>query len=138
MSPRDTVLVEMVRQNWEHLRHIERLRMGMASFYAVLVAAVLAVLAQVPLMNQRPLLIVLAALSIFEVFVTLRFNAHVPFRLGKLRDLAQELSVANTHIAYFGAEGWTTYIRYRWVFLVVYLLATVVFAWLSFLGCLAC
>jgi hypothetical protein len=117
MHHRRNVMLEMVRQNWEHLRHIEQLRMRLANFYAVVVAGVLAFITQAPNINQRPLLIVLAALSLFGVVTTLRFNAHIPFRLEKLRELARQMGVPADRIAYFGSEDWTRWIRFRNIFL---------------------
>ena len=56
--------LEAFRQNWEQIRHIEKVRLSFTSFYFLIIAGTLAFA-----YNSRPLIIALAVLSAFGTLI---------------------------------------------------------------------
>ena len=80
--------LELIRQYFEHFRHEENHRATFTGFYAVIAAAVLAFFAQASDFNQRPLLMVLLALSGLGSVLTFRTWRNLEALRRRLQNLA--------------------------------------------------
>ena len=67
---KDEVKLEAFRQNWEQIRHIEKVRLSFTSFYFLIVAGTLAFAYE-----SRPLVIALAVLSAFGALICWRTDS---------------------------------------------------------------
>ncbi len=83
--------LEAFRQHWEQIRHIERLRLTFTSFYALIVAALIAYVTQMK-PDGRPFFIILAVLSIAGLFLCIRTSRTPVHHRDKAYHLAKELT----------------------------------------------
>ena len=121
-------LDELYRQNWEHARHVENERMNFTSIYVIIIAGVLAFLGQsgedISEGFKVGILSFLAVLSAIGFLISLRLKADMEARVEKIKELAQE----QRHFVTFGVEtGWTTIVKLRVLFPVVYCIGCIIF-----------
>jgi len=112
---------DLYRENWEHVRHVENERLGFTSVYIVVVAGVLAFLAQkgVDSPLSRNLLWLLVVLSVIGALISLRLMADMEAHGGRLKALAKDSGLQEFFT--FGAEsGWTNCIQLRKLFPIAY------------------
>lgn len=113
---------DLFHENWEHVRHVENERLGFTSVYIVVVAGVLAFIAQKGFDNfMSPyLLVLLVVLSVIGALLSFRLGADMEAHGKKLQALANDSGLEQFFT--FGAEtGWTTRIKLRTLFPYFYL-----------------
>jgi len=124
----DLSVEELYRQNWEHVRHVENERLSFTSVYFVILAATVAFLSQ-----ARPssvfaaaLLVLISVLSAIGALISFRLKADMEAHGDRLKQIASESQFPQYFT--FGAQsGWTTQIKLRALFPLMYTLLSVVF-----------
>ena len=126
---------EMYRQNWEHARHVENERMNFTSIYVIIIAGVLAFLGQagdnITEGSKTAIFSFLAILSAIGFLISLRLRADMEAHVNKIKQLTK----GREEFVTFGAEtGWTTKVKLRVLFPVVYCIGLVVFSLFAILN----
>lgn len=125
------VFLEIYRQNWEDVRHLEGERLMFTTIYAVIVAGVLGFIAQAKELNHVPLLAFLAILSILGLTMSLRLGSAITSVERKIKETRKEMPEELQSLVVFGGEyGWTTKIKLRFLFPALYVSTFVLFVWM--------
>lgn len=91
-SPNERILVEVLKQNWSHIRHMENGRMQFTYIYAVLLTAVLAIGPQCNSMDSRNsyqmfLALFFVMFSFLGYVLTSKIDLEIKNHVGKIRNI---------------------------------------------------
>ncbi len=125
------IFLEIYRQHWEDVRHLENERLTFTTFYALIVAGVLGFMSQAININPIPLLIFLIVFSFFGLAISLRLRAAITSVEIKIREAKAQMPDELKQLVVFGGEsGWTTKIRLREIFPAIYFIALCLFIYM--------
>ena len=130
--------LEAFRQNWEQMRHAENMRLTFSSFYALIVAAVLAFISQRGQGDYFVLFAVLAVLSLLGLILCYRIWKAIEEHRDKAKSLASELTgetdegKLKNYIPFPESARWYKLYSLRILFPVLYFVGIIFFALLAF------
>jgi hypothetical protein len=119
---------DLYTENWEHIRHVENERMGFTSVYFVILAAAIGFISKTSLEFPFAITIFgfLLVLSVIGALISFRLKADLEAHGNCLRAIVCESQYQQYFT--FGAErGWTTKIKLRLLFPIMYVLLSSVF-----------
>jgi len=134
-EPSKKILVEALKQNWLHFRHIENQRLQFTYVYSILVIAALTILIGRGLNTFRithPYSLFLVGfvvlLSFLGYLLTLRANFVLFLFSEKIKKTAHDLNLAN-HMALWSEKGIWKIVKVRNIFELFY--AVILIAWIT-------
>jgi Ca2+/Na+ antiporter len=131
---KDLTVSDLYTQNWEHVRHVENERLSFTSMYFVVLGAMLAFLSKAspsPLFATI-LLGLMCFFSLIGALMSFRLKADIEAHGERLHRIARDSDLSRYFT--FGAEdGWTTRIKLRTLFPIIYLVLTIILLVLTIL-----
>jgi hypothetical protein len=122
---------QVAQECWSHLRHLTSVLLTYTQLYFVVVAGVLAFLAQASTANPRPLWVVLAVISALGFAMCFRSSGYVRVQREALEMIADAEGVPTTLRTFRGPSGIAGQLELRkYLFPAMYFLATGFFAYL--------
>ena len=119
---------DLYTQNWEHVRHVENERLNFTSFYFVILAAMIAYISQAQPTKTFTIILLglMTIMSIIGALMSFRLKADMEAHGNCLRSLVETSPYKRFFT--FGAEtGWTTHIKIRTLFPIIYSIFVVCF-----------
>jgi hypothetical protein len=129
------VLMEILTQNWLHIRHIENQRLQFTSIYTLLVAGILAFLGNFGFSGQAYLVGFLVIFSIFGLIVTLKVNLEFDNHLARIKKVIKDLHLEDYMATPTRYKGIGKIIRVRNVFILFYLILLLMWLYLLITKC---
>ena len=117
-----------VEQNWNHIRHLETIRLWTTNTYAFFIGGVLAFSSTIPDRVLRVfLLIVLFFIAVLGVLMNLRIKADVEDAFTRLERLLRERVGLAEQLQFGARQGLANHINIHWMFLSFYIGMAVLF-----------
>jgi hypothetical protein len=136
-QPTEENVLEALRQNWLHARHLETERLWFTNIYGVIVAGTLAFLGQYGINNHRHLMVFLFMLSLFGLLVVLKTSHEFGNHMRAIENSIETLHLSK-HLgfptAYSKGKLIWRLIRVRYAFVGFYLATMVLllYLWIKF------
>ncbi|OGF55600.1 MAG: hypothetical protein A2Z21_09250 [Candidatus Fraserbacteria bacterium RBG_16_55_9] len=119
---------DFVEQNWNHIRHLETIRLWTTNTYAFIIGGVLAFASAIPDKVLKVfLLIVLFFIAVLGVLMNLRIKADVEDAFKRLHRLLQERVGLAEQLRFGAPKGLAKHINIHWMFLSFYIGMAVLF-----------
>ncbi len=99
-NPSEDVLIEVLKENWEHIRHLENERLWFTNIYAAIVAGVFGFTSQAGIGGDvfRALLIFLIFLSIIGIAIAVKLSYEYHKTMEKMEKIALVLNIDKEYI----------------------------------------
>jgi hypothetical protein len=124
----DAILL-ILRQSFEHWRHIENMRQGFTTIWAAIVAGVLAFISQAPnaLANVAsiPVIVFLALLTSLGLFVSIRLGKNIAPCEFNIKDILKQEGLEKYDPTVGWGKGITAHFRLRTLYNLFYFFALI-------------
>lgn len=119
---------DFVEQNWNHIRHLETIRLWTTNTYAFIIGGVLAFASAIPDKVLKVfLLIVLLFIAVLGVLMNLRIKANVEDAFARLDRILRERVGGAEQLRFGTPKGFARHISVHWMFLSFYIGMVVLF-----------
>jgi hypothetical protein len=111
------ILLEALKENYEHFRHVENERLWFTNIYAIIVGAILTFFKEGRIFVHSTIFLII--LSILGLLMSLRLRADIADFQHKIIEIATKLKVRD--LCGLGAQkGFTVYFKLRDIFIAFY------------------
>jgi hypothetical protein len=111
------ILLEALKENYEHFRHVENERLWFTNIYAIIVGAIITFFKEGRIFVHSTIFLII--LSILGLLMSLRLKADIQDFQHKIIEIATKLKVRD--LCGLGAQkGFTVYFKLRDIFIIFY------------------
>jgi hypothetical protein len=112
------ILLEALKENYEHFRHVENERLWFTNIYAIIAGAILTFFKEGRIFVHSTIFLII--LSILGLLMSLRLKADIQDFQHKIIEIATKLKVRD--LCGLGAQrGFTVYFKLRDIFIIFYI-----------------